>query len=168
MAKTTNRSSLLAIAALSLAGAVAGCGKELPSKPSYAADVLPIFQARCLRCHGDNVLPNDGGIFEPDASLLPAGQQKPASALVTYQAYLGRYDDSPECAVDSGLPTPPPGCQRGARYWAVTPTNSGRSNILSDVVFGGAETYAMPPPPARALSDWEATLIDSWTSNPLP
>jgi hypothetical protein len=166
---TSPRGLLFCAAALALAGVAVGC-KALPSKPSYAADVLPIFKAQCLRCHGDAVLP-DGGIFEPDKSLLPSGQQPPASALTVYQAFLGRYDDSPECAsaVDGGL-GPPAGCQRGAKYWATLPAATGSStNMLSDVIFGGAQSgFPMPPPPGRALSDWEATVVDSWTANPIP
>ncbi|HVZ89557.1 MAG TPA: hypothetical protein VHG72_21525 [Polyangia bacterium] len=29
------------------------CGPSVPASPSYEADVLPIFRAHCLRCHGD-------------------------------------------------------------------------------------------------------------------
>ncbi len=168
MAKTTSpRGLLLCAAALAAAGGVAGC-KALPSKPSYAADVLPIFQARCLRCHGDAVLP-DGGVFEPDKALLPPGPA-PASALVSFGAYLGRYDDSPECSgytAGGGLPT---GCQWGAKHWATVPAATNATiDMLSDVIYGGAVSkFPMPPPPAQALSDWEATVVDSWTANPIP
>ncbi|HLK91503.1 MAG TPA: hypothetical protein VKZ18_16530 [Polyangia bacterium] len=158
------RASFLCGAVLALAGVSAGC-KALPSKPSYAADVLPIFQARCLRCHGDAVLP-DGSVFEPAKALLPSGPA-PASALVSFYVYLGRYDDSPECTADGG---PNPGCQWGAKHWATTPAGANTTiNMLSDVIYGGAvTTFPMPPPPAQALSDWEATVVDSWTANPIP
>lgn len=189
MVKTTSpRGRLLCAAALSLAGLAAGC-KALPAKPSYAGDVLPIFKARCLRCHGDAVLPDGGqcpstwtfatfvdggasGVCEPPHSLLPpgAGQHPPASALTAYQVFLGRYDDSPECAVDAGGAGPPPGCQRGAKYWATVPASTTTTiNMLSDVIYGGSQSgFPMPPPPSQALSDWEATVIDSWTANPIP
>jgi hypothetical protein len=163
MAKTTNRSSLLLIAALGLAGAVAGCGKGLPSTPSYATDVLPIFRARCLRCHGDAILP-DGSISDPAMSLQPAGSVDPRTALTVYKAYIGQYD-SVGCDTDAGS-----GCQLGAKYFATTPPPGATTgNILSDVIYGGALTnLPMPPPPARALSDWEATVVDSWTQTTQP
>ena len=45
---------LVSLLAMAAAVGAAGCNLEpsVPGTPGYEADVLPILQARCIRCHG--------------------------------------------------------------------------------------------------------------------
>jgi hypothetical protein len=55
-----------------------GCDAPVPVNPGYAADVRPIFVARCVRCHGAN------GTLNVD----PDDPERGAPKIV----YLNQYD----------------------------------------------------------------------------
>ncbi len=40
------------------AGALAGCGADVPQHPTWQGDVYPILVARCTRCHNANKTPD--------------------------------------------------------------------------------------------------------------
>jgi hypothetical protein len=65
------------------------CGPPVPSRPTFEADVRPIFLARCVRCHG--------------------GAQAGSSAV---SPYLDHYEDQ-DCALDASG-NRPADCQIGA------------------------------------------------------
>jgi len=76
----TNLRTLMLLAASLGAAALAGCGADVPEKPSWQADVYPIVKARCVRCHnaqqtGDPLSPGvlqgnfDHASFDDFASL---------------------------------------------------------------------------------------------------
>lgn len=54
-----------AIAAVALAGVLAGCGPEVPANPTYEQHVRPILQARCVRCHSNPPVVEMGAPMEP-------------------------------------------------------------------------------------------------------
>jgi hypothetical protein len=45
--------SVFALAAAVPAVSLSGCSPEVPATPSFARDVQPIFNARCIRCHDE-------------------------------------------------------------------------------------------------------------------
>ena len=56
------------------------CGTHVaaePPAPSFAADVRPIFQARCVKCHGDKVRKADLDLTAP-SGILKGGESGPA------------------------------------------------------------------------------------------
>ncbi|MDB4983447.1 MAG: hypothetical protein JWM82_4199 [Myxococcales bacterium] len=62
------RTNLLLSLALLMAagGALAGCGEEpIPDKVSFARDILPLMEARCIRCHGGGGTLNDDPYSQP-------------------------------------------------------------------------------------------------------
>ena len=143
MSKAT-LASVWSVLALALAALTAtGCEPAVPANPTYEADVLPLFRARCIRCH-DETFRGDPG--EPTPTLC----------------HLDRFLDSPECAV-AGQPQL---CLRGAQYCGTNPTGTG-SLITAVTLVDPDASERMPPPPADPLSDWEKEVIRRWsTANP--
>jgi len=48
-------SSVVPVVAFAIAGAALGCGSDppqVPANPTYTADVAPILNLHCIRCHG--------------------------------------------------------------------------------------------------------------------
>jgi hypothetical protein len=66
--------SLIALAA---AGSVRAADKPPVARPVFEKDVLPVFQARCLRCHGANEQ-KAGLDLRTKAGLLKGGESGPA------------------------------------------------------------------------------------------
>ena len=54
---TTIRTLMLLVAAMGTA-ALAGCGADVPQKPSWEVDVFPVVKARCVRCHNAQETPD--------------------------------------------------------------------------------------------------------------
>jgi hypothetical protein len=144
----TNGLCLLAFFGLAVAGA-AGCGENpIPDFPSFALDVRPLMQARCVRCHGA------GGTLNADPDIPPLFAFKGAPL----QGYFDRLEDQGTTCV------PFPGidgadCKRGLLSYA---GNGARSSYV------GTYLKYMPPPPAPALTDREHELLTTWLKNPLP
>jgi hypothetical protein len=47
-------------------GALAGCGEEpVPDIVSFARDIKPLMEARCVRCHGGGGMLNDDPYSQP-------------------------------------------------------------------------------------------------------
>lgn len=130
-----------ALAALALAG----CEKPVPATPTYTADVLPIFEAHCVRCHGA------GGTLNADErSIEPA----PPSG-----GYLDQYDDKSDCTPDADGHYPLT-CMGGARYEA-------ESGNLAAFIHGRTQPK-MPLAPAAPLDDWELAVLDNWIAEKPP
>jgi hypothetical protein len=139
---------MVALAALAI-----GCGPPVPTSPSYAANVRPIFESHCVRCHGA------GGHL--NAAREPAGQPDAGESGLgaPLLAYLGQYDDSGSCP-EAGNQS---ACQRGAHYVATM-------TQYLQMALHGSSSYPtpMPPPPAPTLDDWELKVVDAWIANPIP
>jgi hypothetical protein len=118
---------------------LAACAKPVPAVPSFAVDVLPIFQASCVRCHGA------GGALNADPLAIEDGPP---------HSDLEHYDDGADCA-----PTPqgtPLSCVRGAAYEATI------GNLHA--FLHGSESPPMPLPPSDPLGAWELAVIDNWAA----
>ena len=132
------RSLAIAVIALSAAALGAGCNLEpgAADKPTYEADVRPIFMSRCIRCHGDPVLgdPTTTPYLTP-----PAGER------------LDVFADT-NCGGDGGA-----GCVHGAAYMAMattkktTATNTARAGS-PPVSQARATISAAMTPYTRAVS----------------
>jgi hypothetical protein len=61
---------LVAVSTLGL-GAV-GCEEPLPENPTWAVDIKPLVEARCVRCHGAGGTLND----DPDSPPLPKSDKE--------------------------------------------------------------------------------------------
>ncbi len=126
-------------------GALAGCGEEpIPDVVSYARDIKPLMEARCIRCHGA------GGTENKDPSL-PAwfvamymtDMPKPSSDFTTFdklkpfgglmKAFLV------PVKADATLTPPRP-----------------------------AVSALMPPPPSPTLTDRERDMLIKWGAAPNP
>jgi hypothetical protein len=125
--------------------ALAGCEKPVPAMPTYTNDVLPIFEAHCIRCHGA------GGSLNADSrSIEPA---PPPGGFLT------QYDDKVDCTADAnGLR--PLTCVGGARYEAES------GNL--DYFIHGKTRPQMPLAPAAPLTDWELGVLDNWIAEKPP
>jgi hypothetical protein len=135
------------LAALALALLASACGPAKPANPSFAADVAPIFNAHCTRCHSAHG--PDGG-FSDD----PVMGKTPAVCHLDF--YQG---DPATCGnVDGGVP--PPACQ-GAHYCATM-----YHQFMVDYINGMG--FPMPPPPSSLLNDWEKDIVTRWIANPIP
>jgi hypothetical protein len=136
-----SKATLASVFALALAAAAAaGCEPEVPAMPTYEADVLPIFQARCIRCHGET-LRADPGMSTPT------------------QCHLNQFLDSGDCT-PAGLQARL--CIRGAQYCGTNPTGTG--SLITSVIHAPDNLGRMPPPPADPLSDWAKEVIDRWST----
>src|SRR5450432_1787056 len=90
----------IAFAALALAG----CEEPVPATPTFAHDVLPIFRASCVRCHGA------GGTLNHDPGMMggyPATDTAP-------NGYFDSYGNVGDCTVDPVTQMVPASCGRGA------------------------------------------------------
>jgi hypothetical protein len=112
----------VALAALALAA----CEKPVPAMPTYTADVQPILEAHCVRCHGA------GGTLNADARSLEPSSPPP-------NGFLDQYDDKVDCTPDANGFTPL-SCVGGARYEA-------ENGNLRDFIHGIAQPK-MPLAPA--------------------
>jgi hypothetical protein len=144
---------LLSATTCSLAACSSSPAPPVPEMPSYAADVLPIFSAHCVMCHGA------GGML--NAAPNPDGSPNTVGAPLV--CYLSMYDDAGDCtALDAG--GTPASCKRGAHY-CTTPPNS---FIETYAVTLSQDEGGMPPPPWPPLSARDREVIMRWLQDPIP
>jgi len=116
----------------------AGCNLE-PSateKPTYDADVRPIFMSRCIRCHGSPPL------GDPTATTLTFAPP----ATVRFDVFADT-----NCGGDAGA-----GCVHGAAYEAQ------QQKFSMFLVNYAGQTLQMPPAPAPELTSYQIDTIVSW------
>jgi len=143
------RAPILGFAGGAVTGAVmalVGCAEPIPEHPIYT-DVLPVFHAHCIRCHGAGGTLNDD---PPTAQVLGA----------PVQTYLGHYADDYSGCPMPGIFTLPATetCRIGAK------TAAGPLQVL----IHSSGLGRMPPPPSDGLNDWELRLLDRWVDNNAP
>jgi hypothetical protein len=143
-------SSPAALAAFAAVLATLGlaCEPAAPGMPTYSADVKPILDAHCIRCHGA------GGTLRGDATPYPLGTP-PAGYKTNPPAacYLHQYPDDPvDCSKADGGPADD--CKVGAHACAT-------------ITYLSIYLPTMPPAPAT-LNAWERDILTRWAKNPLP
>jgi hypothetical protein len=155
MARAARLASLLALGCAAL---TAGCNSypAAPAEPAFDTDVLPIFQARCVRCHGAggnlNLPTEPTGPNAPEiASVADAG-----AILAASHCYLNRFSDNGQCNASGG--SLPDGCQFGASTFA---------GAMPTYIHATTAPTQMPPAPAPPLDDYEMQTIDNWAKNPI-
>jgi hypothetical protein len=131
--------------------ALAGCEEPVPAQPSFAQDVLPIFRATCVRCHGA------GGTLNTDPRMTGVYKGETAPG-----GHLDSYADVGDCTVDPVTMQTPASCGKGAlsEYMNI--------NIYLNVF---PPALRMPPLPAEPLARWEHEVVDNWLAEkpvPLP
>jgi hypothetical protein len=146
---------------LSAACAVGACSSTptaaLPDMPSYATDVLPIFTANCIRCHGA------GGML--NAAPNPDGSPNTVGAPVT--CYLSMYDDAGDCTVgDGGIISST--CKRGAHYCGTSSGDPPTSLIGYMALTLTQAEGGMPPPPWPPVGTQEKEVLRRWLLDPIP
>src|SRR5258706_7727710 len=80
-----------------------GCEEPIPAEPHFEADILPVFQAHCVRCHGA------GDMLNTDPKLA-AVLGRPM------HAYPNEFDDATTGCPPAGAPPEPASatCHQGA------------------------------------------------------
>jgi hypothetical protein len=141
-----------------LAATFVACGSSeapIPEMPTFAADVQPILDKHCVRCHGANGTLNDA--LNPDGT--PSGLGAPTLC------YLSRYADEGDCTPDGVLAG---NCRRGAQYCAVRMGDPPASFIEAYVLILTQEAGGMPPLPLPPLSAREKEIVRRWLENGYP
>jgi hypothetical protein len=132
--------------ALALAGVALGCGSDMPqvpANPTYTADVAPILNLRCIRCHG---------LGDMLHTMIVNGYPNNPSTC-----YLQRYEDEGDCA-DPNSTT----CKRGAAYCG---TRVGPESLITSMInMANDSSERMPPPPTDPLTDFEKAVINRWST----
>jgi hypothetical protein len=132
--------------ALALAGVALGCGAdmpEVPANPTYTADIAPILNTRCIRCHG---------LGDMLHTMLVNGYPNSPSVC-----YLQRFDDEGDCTT-AGSAT----CKHGAGYCGV---RMGTDSLITSMINMPNDVDSrMPPPPNDPLSDFEKAVINRWST----
>ena len=120
--------------------------------PSYATDVLPIFQTHCTRCHNEGLT----GEINP----MTGGLDKPGIC------HLNRFESTGECS-DAGIASG--ACSLGAQYCGTVVPGDPPASYISTFLSIPQEQGGMPPLPAAPLSEREKTIVLRWsTTNPAP
>ncbi len=133
------RSFAIGVIALSAAALGAGCNLEpgAADKPTYEADVRPIFLSRCVRCHGD---PSFGDPMSLSGAAPPASPR------------FDVYGDT-NCDPDAGSTA---ACIRGAAFAA-------KGTLFKPVLVDlDQKSGGMPPAPAPALTSYQRDTILNW------
>jgi hypothetical protein len=73
---------------LVLLAAVTACAPEAPAEPSWAADVLPLLAANCVRCHGAPAIGGAPAGFRLDRLDDRAGDLEPIQGAAAMRDYL--------------------------------------------------------------------------------
>ena len=137
----------LSLALVTLIGGMfAGCGEQpVPERVTYAHDIKPLMEARCIRCHGAGQMLND----DPD-SVKTLDVTKPNAGDFT------------------GLENGPAG--NGLLAYTVGGGVLMKAYILSqkDPKTGATNPPLMPPSPAPQLTSREREMLLKWLANPLP
>jgi hypothetical protein len=139
--------TLLSLALLTVAaGALAGCGEEpIPVNVSYAMDIKPLMEARCIRCHGA------GGTLNNDPGSVPT----PMGGVPLTMPTNGDFTRLEAVGMIHGLMfyTKPGG---GLAIF---------DGYLKPVM---GKPPLMPPAPAPQLTSREHDMLYQWMNNPLP
>jgi hypothetical protein len=94
------------LAAWSITALLAGCGAEIPSSPTYFADVQPLLRANCTRCHGAD--PSDPKIAKFRLDRYVQGDTITFDAWDYAQGTAGDAAPMIRVAVDQDTPAMPP------------------------------------------------------------
>jgi hypothetical protein len=151
MTTRTRRFELAFVVAGALALA-AGCEEPVPGQPTYTANIRPLFEAHCTRCHSADG-PDGGTGLDPRALNGYATDNPPS--------HLDVYASSGDCNTDGAANVVP--CVPGAMFSAT----GGLKGTLYFYVHGTGASR-MPPAPAEGLDGWELSLIDRWLANGYP
>ena len=138
--------SVFALAAVVPVVSLSGCSPEVPVNPSFARDVQPIFNARCVRCHDETLR----------AEMVPAGYPNNGAPKI---CHLNRYESTGDCSAGGTT------CSLGASQCAnIAP---GMGGYLAARVDPAVEhdPARMPPAPAPALNDYESAVVNKWLTN---
>jgi mono/diheme cytochrome c family protein len=131
--------------------ALAGCEEPVPATPTFAHDVLPIFRAACVRCHGA------GGTLNMDPTMTG-----PFKGETAPNGYFDSYANVGDCTPDPATQQVPASCGRGALADA---------GLLAVYLHPSVASQRMPPPPSEPLARWELEVVDNWLAEkpvPLP
>jgi hypothetical protein len=134
------RDARISLSVIALAGGVlVSCGQTaLPENPTYEADIKPLVEAHCVRCH------SPAGMLTGDPDI-PAGttyyMMKPLASDFTILHDVGT--------------------KHGLLYYTTAATVPGGAARM--MLF----LSAMPPPPAPKLTSWEHDLLIRWVNNPI-
>jgi hypothetical protein len=146
--------NLVSLAFLIASGAfAAGCEPSVPANPTFAADVLPIFEAHCVRCHGAGGNLNDE--YPTTGPVTSTTTPTPPPFNLGINGFLNQYNDTGTCTVQNGVVSPRPGCKAGAHLMAT-------SGLIAQYL-----PFPMPPKPAQPLDDWEKDVLNAWLKNPI-
>jgi hypothetical protein len=106
-----------ALMVLALTLVAAGCGENpAPERPTYARDIKPLLEARCIRCHGAggalNNDPDHGGAFpgaptHGDFTRLDDDPKGMHGLLYYTSAGTGGAAQMKSWVVTIGMPPPP-------------------------------------------------------------
>jgi hypothetical protein len=142
--------AFLSLVLLTVAGgAIAGCGEEpIPDNVSYARDIKPLMEARCIRCHGA------GDAFNRDPGLSPAFLNVPHPDTPTKGDFT-RLDDHVNKA---GVMV------KGLMFY----TRMTGHIYMDAYLIPEKGSPMMPPPPAPALTTRERDMLLKWVSFPNP
>ena len=135
--------SVFALAAAAPVLSLSGCSPEVPANPSFARDVQPIFNARCVRCHDE--------AFRGE--VVPGYQNRGLPKI----CHLNRYESMGDCTAAG------PACSVGASQCANFPGTG--SYLVGKVGPSVDEAIRMPPLPADALNDYESAVVNKWLTN---
>jgi len=140
---------ILSIAVLGLSlGGIVGCGEEpIPDFPSWQKDLLPFFEARCVRCHGA------GGTLNNDPYMGPNTAGKAGVARGTPTAFYAN-------VYDMDASTTPP--RLGAKTLNALIAPYMTAKVAND------DQARMPPYPAPKLTDREMSLVNRWIATNMP
>jgi len=146
MLRTRNAVVLaLAIGGAALTSSLSGCTPEVPAHPTWEADVHPILQARCERCHSTQVITAQGSAQRSD---LIASKE------------IGAPTTSFDYATTADLPTNVMvGITTITQFWKGALT--GKDNFLR---LPDENSNRMPPIPATRLEDWQIDTIERWAN----
>jgi hypothetical protein len=147
-----NRLITVALWSLSLGALAGGCAAEsAPNFPTYDADVKPILESRCIRCHGAGGTLND----DPDHKGYFAGAPP-------VNGYFTRPEDE-DCPGDA------PGskkCYGLLHYTAAGDMAS--ADQFAGFIRATDDAKRMPPPPTPALSARQVDVFNNWLANCKP
>jgi hypothetical protein len=130
--------TLMLLAFLLGGGALGACGPSAPANPTWDADVRPLLEARCLRCHSN---PSN---MDPFTTTDKPGHHFDYLHWGDIQAILNvTPTESNAVWAKAVLPS--------LYLYAKGPMGT---------------TRRMPPPPGAALEDWQIETLERWGANP--
>jgi hypothetical protein len=138
MTAATFKAFVIGALAFSAAALSAGCNLEpdAVAKPTYEADVRPIFMSRCIRCHG----------YPPLADPTSPAAMTPSPFPERFDVY-----GDTNCDTDAGAP-----CIHGAAYMAKM------NKFLAPLTTLAGQVGGMPPAPAPRLTSYQQDTILKW------